>query len=168
MLALGVTYDDLIAMGVHPVFLDQLFALIKPQSPIISPQQMSSLPQPTAATDTFKRQEHSLPIQIKPIAQPTDIVADVDKFLDNLKPTISTPNTGEDSKKRGLPSHTSDQPCKRRAFGSKPPKELVIDISDDEDEDNPPALVEPAPPVKFSNRPSLKQQVSIPGSLADQ
>jgi hypothetical protein len=183
VLALGLTYDDLIAEGMHPRFLDQLFSRIKPQSPSNTSRE-TSLPQPTATPDPFQSPQH--PIPVKAISQQR-LVSDVDNFLDNLEPSISTPRDGDNSKKRGLSADTAIHPPKRRAFGLLPPKELVIDVSDDDDDDDeedhhhhhsehgsdnhyaePPTLSKPLRPVvKITERPALTQKVLTLTSTAD-
>jgi hypothetical protein len=177
VLALGLTYDDLIAEGMHPGFLDQLFARIKPQSSSNTSRE-TSLPQPTATPDPFQSPQH--PIPLKAISQQR-LVSDVDNFLDNLEPSISTPRGSDDSKKRGLSSDTAIHPPKRRAFGLLPPKELVIDVSDDDEDDDghsehgddnyyakPPTLSKPLRPVvKITERPALTPKVLALTSTAD-
>ena len=169
---MGLTYDDLIAEGMHPVFLNQLFVRIKSQSPMNTPPRTDSFPPSIRSPDPFQAPQQ--PIPIKPIARHTTLTDDVDNFLDNLVPSISTPNGSNDSKKRGLSSDTEIHPPKRRAFGLAPPKQLVIDVSDDdeddedddgeeqEDKNSTPAPVVKPPPrpvVKIPERPTLTQQV---------
>ena len=168
---MGLTYDDLIAEGMHPVFLNQLFSRIKSQSPMNTPPRTISFPPPTGTPDPFQVPQQ--PIPIKPIAQHSTLTADVDNFLDNLVPSISTHNGSDDSKKRGLSSDTVIHPPKRRAFGLAPPKQLVIDVSDDDEDDEddgeenedekstraPVVKPPPRPVVKIPERPTFKQQV---------
>ena len=166
---MGLTYDDLIAEGMHPVFLNQLYSRIKSKSAINTPPRTNSFPPPIGTPDPSQAPQQ--PILIKPIAQHPILAADIDNFLDNLVPSISTTNASDDSKKRGLPSDTSIHPPKRRAFGSAPPKQLVIDVSDDEDGDDDdesddrnstPAPVfkpPPRPVVKIPERPAFTQRV---------
>jgi hypothetical protein len=168
VLALGVTYDDLIAEGMHPKFLDQLFARIKLPSPQTD-SRAPSVPLPTASPDPAQMPlQRPIPMQSAAQSKPSDV--DVDNFLDTLEPSISAPNDGNGSKKRGLPIDSSTQIPKRRAFGLVPPKELVIDVSDDEDDEEEDEVKKPqAPnvkahprPVKIPNRPALTQQVRDP------
>ena len=175
VLALGLTYDDLIAEGMHPVFLDQLFARIKSQSSPNSSRE-NSVPKPTATPDPFLAPKQ--PIPVKPIPQQR-LISDVDNFLDNLEPSISSPNRNDDSKKRGPPSNTPHHPPKRRAFGLAPPKKLIIDISDDEDDDDdddnddndtdkPSPVLNPRRGiVKIPERPTLTQYVITRRNIAD-
>jgi hypothetical protein len=167
LLAMGLTYDDLIAEGMHPVFLNQLYTRIKSQSPMNTPLHANSFPPLTGTPDLFQAPQQ--PVPIKPIEHPT-LIADVDNFLDNLAPSISTSNGGDGSRKRGLSSDTVIHPPKRRAFGLAPPKQLVIDVSDDDDDDGeenddensrPTPMIKPTPRlvVKISERPTLTQQV---------
>lgn len=181
VLALGVTYEDLIAEGMHPVFLDQLYARIKLQSPPNTSRE-NSLPQHTATPDLFQSPQQPIPVKAIPHQS---LASDVDQFLDNLESSISTPKGGEESKKRGLSSDTVIHPPKRRAFGLVPPRELVIDVSDDddydddddddgddedEDEDNEPAPVRKPHQqvVKIPERPALSQKVMVPRVIAEQ
>jgi hypothetical protein len=80
----------------------------------------------------------------------------VDNFLNNLEPSLSS--NGEDSRKRRLAPEPEFHPPKRRAFGLAPPRELVIDISDDDDEieESPKPR---RPQIKIPERPTLTQQV---------
>lgn len=171
---MGLTNDDLIAEGMHPEFLNQLYARIKLQSHTHTSPRTSSIPPSTGTPDPPQAPQQLIPI--KPIAQHPTLIADVDNFLDNLVPSISTPNGSENSKKRGLSSDNVIHPPKRRAFGLAPPTQLVIDVSDDEDEDeddeddgeekkdenSTPAPVikpPPRPVVRIPERPPLTQQV---------
>jgi len=155
LLAMGMTYDELVAEGMHPAFLHQLLARIKSRSPITS-QSPISPPLQSTTPDPFLAPIHTIPNQ--PAAQPVDLSLQVETFLDNLEPTISTSNGGDETKKRGLnPEHTA-QPAKRRAFGrafgvAVRPNELVIDVSDDESEGE----ENERPPL-----PPIKQPASLP------
>jgi hypothetical protein len=166
ILAMGLTYDDLIAEGMHPLFLNQLYARIKSQSPMNTPPRTNSFPPLTGTPDPFQAPQQ--PIPIKPIAQHPTLTSDVDNFLDNLVPSISTSNGNDGSKKRGLTSDTVIHPPKRRAFGLEPPKTLVIDVSDDEEdeeddgEENDHENSTPAPVVKPPSRPVVKISERIP------
>lgn len=155
--AMGVTQEELLNEGMHPIFLKQLYSRIQPQSPQlplrstsvslipVTPEPQPQAPQPTQTI------------------QPNDRVAvDVDHFLDALEHSINAPNG---LKKRGPPPETSAP--KRRAFGV-PQKELVIDVSDDdgdssEGEAESPQKPEPLKPVRpnvrIPDRPPLTQQV---------
>ena len=161
----GLTYDDLIAEGLHPSFLERVFARI--QSPKIEPRPPSlpRAPDPHFPVLDAKSKPPS------PENTPSDspIMAAVENFLHTLEPSITT--NGKDAlKKRGGNSGSGPAP-KRRAFGLDPPKELVIDVSDDSDDAAEPAKpvknakgppVQPQPSrriVKITNRPQLKQKV---------
>jgi len=154
VLAMGMTYEELLAAGMHPAFLDQLLARIKSRSPVRTPQSAFALPLQSSTPDPFLPPTHTIPKQ--PAARPADLSIQVENFLDNLEPTISTANGGDETKKRGLnPEHTA-QPMKRRAFGrafgvAVRPSELVIDVSDDESDDG-----------EEIERPPIKQSTSLP------
>ena len=151
-----MNYDDLISEGVHPVFLSQLFARLQPHSPQL-PLRSQSIPLSNATPEPPQlRQPPPAPVTN------TGIAADVDNFLDTLEPTIN-------HKKRRPQEDIKTSPPKRRTFGA-PQKQLVIDVSDDEDassndsgEEKPEPKLEPRKPVRptvrIPDRPSLKQQV---------
>jgi len=155
VLAMGMTYDELVAEGMHPAFLDQLLARIKSRSPTTS-HSAFSLPLQSSTPDPFLAPTQTIPN--RPAARPLDLSIQVETFLDNLEPTISTSNGRDETKKRGLnPEHTA-QPTKRRAFGRTfglevRPNEFVIDVSDDESEDE----ENERPPL-----PPIKQPASLP------
>jgi hypothetical protein len=148
VLAAGLTYDDLVAEGMHPAFLNQLFLRLNLQSPGLQ-SRPPSVPQLTATPDIMRYT--TPPIQ-------KSYAADAETFLDNLEPALSTSNGRQDSRKRGYSGGNDPQPQKRRAFGLAPPRELVIDISDDDD-DGEESPVKPAhQTVTIQDRPSLTQQ----------
>jgi len=162
---MGLTYDDLIAEGMHPVFLNQLFARLELQSPRLNSRQASV--------------SRSIATPELPTLPPESILnhnsstsTDVDNFLNTLETSISSPTMGDErSRKRGASSDMPTHPPKRRAFGVRPPRALVIDISDDDssdEEDNEEELgdAQPKEPirsnskiVKIPDRPALRQQV---------
>ena len=155
----------------HPVFLNQAFALLNPQSPRISSRALS-VPNSIATPDippslppqTFTP---SIPvIQAKVPARNTPVEVDVDSFLNTLEPTIKANGRDESRKREHPPENTHHHPPKRRAFGRGPPAELVIDVSDDDcssEEDE--TQNEPTRPqsrsVKIPERPQLTQQVQF-------
>jgi len=164
---MGLTFDDLVSEGMHPIFLKQLFARLNAQSPHVA----TSTPQPTATPEPLLYQQPT-------IVDKPDLASDVENFLEALEPTISSPPNGnDDSKKRTLSSDfVSHHPPKRRAFGLVPPRELVIDVSDDDESDEegtdeddeetinikkPSPLPKPAarPFVKIPERPPLRKHV---------
>ena len=131
ILSMGLTYDELLAQGMHPLFLDQLFSRLNKQ-----PQQQrhTSDAQP----------ERQIPLSQRISAEsapPRPSSTDVDAFLSGLEPTIPARTNG--TKKRQFLAdnsvrHGPKLPKKRRAFGiASQIQELVIDISDDEEEDSP-------------------------------
>lgn len=146
VLALGLTYDDLLAEGMHPAFLDQLFARLHLQSPRLV-SRAPSVPHSTATPDI----QYSTP----PITQKT-LDAEVESFLNNLEPVLPTSN-GKGHKKRRYPDNDTHPP-KRRAFGLAPPAELVIEISDDDD-DGEHSPVKPTRHNRIPDRPTLTQEV---------
>jgi hypothetical protein len=99
----------------------------------------------------------------------------VEQFLHTLEPAISSAkvNIQSDMRKRGAGVESSAQPPKRRAFGLDPPKQLFIDVSDDDSEeeeaDTEHKVVEPVPqrqPMgrivkipKIADRPPVNQKV---------
>lgn len=123
ILSMGLTYDELLAQGMHPLFLDQLFSRINQQPQTSEPQSQIPLSQRISSA--------SVP------ARPSS--TDIDAFLSGLEPSIPLPTNGT-KKRHFLADNTPQapkQPKKRRAFGiDNHPQELVIDVSDD-DEDSP-------------------------------
>ena len=173
-----MTYDDLLSEGLHPKFLDTLFAQI--HSPSIPPSDPppnnlpASTSTPTLRTTSISPEKETG----TPKADSPSIITDVENFLHTLEPSI--PQNDKHPKKRTgqgvIPTP------KRRAFGLNTPKELVIDISDDDESDD---AVNPEPPskpslpkrevtpqlqpssssrriVKIPDRPTLKQKVAAP------
>lgn len=193
LLIMGMTYDDLVAEGMHPGFLDQLFARVRSRSPSRTPLSASVIPPQPPTPDPFLRPKH--PIPIKPNGQHPDLSAQVETFLDNLEPTISTSKGGDETKKRGFSSEQPAQPAKRRAFGrafgvAVRPSELVIDVSDDESDDEqhqlprvplpklstfhphlrtatPPTIPPPRRERPVPNRPGMTKEVSCLTSTSD-
>lgn len=170
ILALGLTYEDLIAEGMHPAFLDRLFARLQLQSPPLNSR-------PGSVSRSIATPElPMLPPESTLTHNLSTASNDVDNFLNTLETSISTPPTigDEGSKKRVASSDIPTHPPKRRAFGVRPPRALVIDISDDdssdgeEDNEGGPADEPPKQPVrsnskivKIPERPALTQQVLI-------
>ena len=165
---MGLTFDDLVAEGMHPVFLKQLFARLNGPSshPATATPQPISTPEPVY--DPQKSPQGAA------IAGKPDFASAVETFLDTLEPTISTPPNGnDDSKKRTLSSDSVNHPPKRRAFGLVPPRELVIDVSEDDDDDDedededgddvkkpaPPPKLQPRPLAKIPDHPPLRKKV---------
>jgi hypothetical protein len=193
LLTMGMTYDDLVAEGMHPGFLDQLFARFRSRSPSRTPRSASVIPPQPPTPDPFLAPKH--PIPIKPNGHRPDLSAQVETFLDNLEPTISTSNGGDETKKRRFSSEQAAQPAKRRAFGrafgvAVGPNELVIDVSDDESDDEqhqlprmpppklsmfphhlrtatPPTIPTPRRGIAASNRPGMTKEVSSSPSASD-
>ena len=177
ILAMGLTYDDLIAEGMHPAFLDQLFARLQLQSPRINSRATSvprSIATPEAPVTTTQ------PTISLPSNQSSTASTDVENFLDALETSMSTPAfSDEGSKKRIARSEISGHPPKRRAFGLRSPRALVIDISDDDSSDGDEKENEigderPKEPVrstsrivKIPERPALSQQVPLVSCQAD-
>jgi hypothetical protein len=176
VLALGVTYDDLIAEGMHPAFLSQVFARINAPSPRISsravsvphsiatPDILPTLPLPQTSTPTIPLQEE-IPARVTPLE------VDVDSFLDALEPAITNRNGNDESRKRDHLLHRRNHPPpKRRAFGLISPRQLVIDVSDDDsgsddsddsdDEPQEPIPLQKPRAVKIPDRPQLTQKVT--------
>lgn len=162
---MGLTFDDLISEGMHPIFLNQLFARLNAQTP----HPATSTPQPPDTPEPLDDQ-HTSPQTT--IADQIAVASDVDNFLDALEPTISSPPNGnDDSKKRSFSSNSaSHPPPKRRAFGLVPPRELVIDVSDDDEDDEEdeidvkklsPPKPPPRPLVKIPDRPALRKKVPV-------
>jgi hypothetical protein len=169
VLGMGLTFDDLVAEGMHPVFLKQLFARLNPYSPH---PVATTTPQPIDTPEPVHDQQRSP--QTATIAEKSDFTSDVENFLETLEPTMSSPANGnDDSKKRTLSSDSVSHPPKRRAFGLVPPRELVIDVSDDDEDDDedetavkkPAPLPKPQsrPLAKISKRPPLKKKVLFVG-----
>jgi hypothetical protein len=171
ILSMGLTYDDLIAEGMHPAFLDQLFSRLQLQSPRVN-SRAASVPRLIATPDP----PLTTPPPPAPIPTNTFSTAftDVDNFLDTLETSISTPPIGDEgSKKRVASSEVPLHPPKRRAFGLRSPRALVIDISDDDSSDgenNEEEVADEQPKepvksnykiVKIPDRPALTQQVPI-------
>jgi len=155
----------------HPVFLKQLFARLNAHSP----HPATSTPQPIHTPEPLHDQQRSP--QTTMIAEKSNIASDVENFLETLEPTMSSPTNGnDDSKKRTLSSDSAGHPPKRRAFGLVPPRELVIDVSDDDEDDDdeddndvkkpaPPPKPQPRPPAKIPQRPHLKKKVLFVGII---
>ena len=183
-----MTYDDLLSEGLHPKFLDSLFAQI--HSPSIPPldQPLNNQNNLPASTSISPERKTHTPMTA---TDSPSIITDVENFLHTLEPSI--PQTEKHPKKRT--GHGIIPIPKRRAFGLNTPKELVIDISDDDDDDDndnddggkgdddvhlerpskpslpPPKgedtpLVQPSSSsrriVKIQDRPTLKQKVPAP------
>jgi len=107
---------------------------------------------------------------MQPNPQQLDLSTQVDTFLDNLEPTISTSNGGDETKKRVFSSEHTPQPAKRRAFGrafgiAVRPSELVIDISDDESDDEQHQLPGVLPPPKPSKLPPHLMRTTTPPTV---
>jgi hypothetical protein len=130
----------------HPAFLNQLFAQLNLQSPQLA-SRPPSVPYHTATPDIIHTPTPLIPQKV--------IATDVDNFLNTLEPSLSS---NGDSRKRRLAPEPDFNPPKRRAFGLAPPRELVIDISDDDDdvEESPKPR---RPQVKIPDRQALTQQV---------
>jgi hypothetical protein len=177
VLALGVTYDDLIAEGMHPAFLNQVFARINAPSPRISSRAVS-VPQSIATPDILPTPQlpqtstPTIPVPLEVPARITPLEVDVDNFLDALEPEIKNRNGNDESKKRDhLLDRHHHHPPKRRAFGLTSPRQLVIDVSDDdsdsddsdddEKDDAPqePITIQKPRAIKIPERPQLTQQV---------
>jgi len=183
----GWTYEQLLDAGMHPKFLDVLFSRLNISSSPASPSSfVGHVPHlhhvaPQLPTSSIVLPPQGLvtvvppPVISKtptPTPQPTSLLTDVEQFLHTLEPAISSSNVGiqADSKKRPPPD-VGEQPPKRRAFGLVPPKQLFIDVSDDDSDeeeyvDTDQKGLEPAPQpqgtarvVKIPDRPPLNQKV---------
>jgi hypothetical protein len=176
VLAMGLTYDDLISQGMHPTFLNQLFGRIP--SPASQLPSAKEAPPPIPLADTTLVDTPLPPHETTPArsATPQIPTPDVDSFLDALEPAMTSHIP---PRKRGPQNGALHHPTKRRAFGLGSPRELVIDVSDDDDDDDDEEdaepnkesksgtpTVTPAPPLirrQFSSKPperrSLKHQV---------
>jgi hypothetical protein len=179
VLAMGMTYDDLVAEGLHPAFLDELLARVNSHP-------TSTVPMQPSISNPFLPPGHLTPTSLN--APKVDLSLQAETFLDQLRPTISSSNEGDETKKRGPVSELAELPTKRRAFGrafgvAVRPSTLVIDVSDDESDDEEekrahlPAIKQPpipsgpriaTPPigprprraVTIPNRPRLTKEVS--------
>lgn len=153
ILNLGITYNDLLAEGLHPKFLDRLFSRL--QSPQVEsrPGSLPTTPEPIDWGWEPRSPEH------RASSKPPSLVADVENFLHTLEPSMSTTQPRGERRKRGGPV-TGPTP-KRRAFGLEPPKELVIDVSDDDSEDED-KEVKTSNLVKKEEESTIQPQASRP------
>jgi hypothetical protein len=134
ILNLGITYDDLLAEGIHPGFLDRVYSRLQSPRPDSSTNSQRQTPELKAGhlidTQTSPRRRTS---EARTSTEPPSLETDVENFLHALEPSIPHAKGQGYEKKRG--SSTTGPTPKRRAFGRHPPKELVIDVSDDDSDD---------------------------------
>jgi hypothetical protein len=122
VLAMGLTYADLVQQGMHPEFLSHLFAKLQsnPDSrpPSTPPVTRTSLPQ-----SPFPPQNESKP----------HTPAEVDQFLQTLAPTL--PNSRNTfNRKRNAPVGKHVHPPTKKPFGASQSAEIFIDVSSDEED----------------------------------
>jgi len=151
VLAMGLTYEDLIQQGMHPEFLSRLFAKLQDKASDIG-SRPSSVPPPAPVSQPQS-----------PVPTPTEPennnVPDVDQFLRHLAPSL-TSSQGRFNKKRTVPRDRIVHPPKKRPFGRSQATEVVIDVSSDEDESNSSEEDKPstpaAPPPHRPHKSKLK------------
>src|SRR5262245_40053333 len=101
MLSLGITYDHLLAEGLHSKYLDQLFSRLcsrsssqappPPPNPLSQSDQPSHLPQPPLPSTATPPQATITPAETLASEVTTSLATDVENFLHTLAPSISSP-----------------------------------------------------------------------------